>query len=132
MLKRLSRLFSSSREVDAPASRPRVPVQMHWFAGTLLPIPDWSRFADGATGALEGDAAHAYWDSAARTWLEAMNEALGDHYRIHESADFLLLSNLMDRPAQVFLATCQHAQQSGHARRRWRVGPLRGDGVRGA
>lgn len=124
MLKQLARLFSSSRQADPTASRPRVPVRMHWFADTRLPIPDWSRIAEDEAAELEGEAAHAHWDSAARTWLEAMNEALGTHYRIHESEDFLLLSNLLDRPAQVFLATCQRML----ARIRRNLGALADDG----
>ena len=36
-----------------------------------------------------------------------MRDALGTHYGITASQDFLLLSTLEARPAQVFLATCQ-------------------------
>ena len=36
-----------------------------------------------------------------------MRDALGTHYGITDSQDFLLLSTLEARPAQVFLATCQ-------------------------
>jgi len=110
MLKHLTRLFArppTAQTAPAAATLPRIPVQMHWLADTQLPIPDWQRIGEGEPAGLEGGAMHAYWTSAALNWLEASNEALGSHYRIKESQDFLLLSNLEDRPAQVFLATCQ-------------------------
>lgn len=107
MLKHLTRFFSHPQAAAPVSAWARVPVRMHWFADTQLPIPDWQPMHEGEAAALAGEEAHAYWDSAALAWLEAMNQALGPHYRVTESADFLLLSNLLDRPAQVFLETCQ-------------------------
>ena len=107
MLKHLSRLFSPSRTTAPVVARPRVPVPMHWFDGTRLPIADWERLHEEGGTALEGEAAHVYWDSAAQDWLDALCEALGEPYHVTGSDDFLLLSTLEARPAQVFLATCQ-------------------------
>jgi hypothetical protein len=89
------------------APLPRVPVRMHWYDGAQLPIADWDRISEDAPAGLDADATHIHRTSAAKEWLEALNQQLGEHYRITESADFLLLSNLMDRPGEVFLATCQ-------------------------
>jgi len=103
----LANLFSRAKPKAESMSLPRVPVQMHWFTDTQLAIADWQRIHETAPVDLAGDAAHIYWTSAAHAWLEALNQQLGEHYRISESQDFLLLSNLQDRPAQVFLQTCQ-------------------------
>jgi hypothetical protein len=123
MIRKLARLFARPQPAAPVAMLPRVPVQMHWFTGTRLPIPDWQRIGDNGPAGLEGEAAHAYWTSAALTWLEAVNDALGEHYRVLQSSDFLLLSSLEDRPAQVFLATCQRML----ARITRSLGPLAND-----
>lgn len=106
MIRRLARLFSRSAPAAPARQAPRVPVDMHWFDGTVLPLVDWERTTAPAQG-LDAASADLYWTSAALEWLEALNAALGDHYRVDRSADFLLLSNLLPRPAEVFLATCQ-------------------------
>ena len=49
----------------------------------------------------------AYWTVAAGRWLQAMAAELPSSYRIHQSADFLLLSALEDRPVEVFMQFCQ-------------------------
>lgn len=103
---RAHRLSRRRQQAHAKAM-PRVPVRMHWYASTRLPIADWERIDEDAPQQTAADAQHLYRTSAARAWLEAMNPPLGEHYRISESADFLLLSNLQDRPAEVLLATCQ-------------------------
>jgi hypothetical protein len=122
MLKHLTRLFSRPQPVAAIA-RPRVAVQLPWFADTELPIVDWERLHEGDAAGLEGDAAHALWDSAAQGWLEALRDALGDHYGITGSDDFLLLSSLESRPAELFLAACQRMR----ARILRNLGTLAGD-----
>ncbi|MGE8225921.1 MAG: hypothetical protein ACN6RK_09045, partial [Stenotrophomonas sp.] len=99
--------LSREKKSAKVAPLPRVPVRMHWYDGTQLPIADWDRISEDAPTGLDADATHIHRTSAAKEWLEALNQQLGEHYRITESADFLLLSNLMDRPGEVFLATCQ-------------------------
>jgi len=99
--------LSRERTPKATPSLPRVPVRMHWYDGTQLPIADWGRISEDAPAQMDAEAVHIYRTSAAREWLEALNHRLGEHYRITESGDFLLLSNLMDRPGEVFLASCQ-------------------------
>ncbi|KRG65570.1 hypothetical protein ABB26_03200 [Stenotrophomonas humi] len=103
----LTKRSSRSKQLAQPKALPRVPVQMHWYDGTQLPIADWERISQDAPAEMNAEAVHVYRTSAAREWLEALNQQLGEHYRINESADFLLLSNLQDRPAVVVLETCQ-------------------------
>ena len=108
MIKTLTRLFGRPAEAAVSAtSLPRVPVEMHWLAGTQMPIPDWERMGEFDSEDQDDDRRHAYWNSTALTWLEACVETLGPDYGIRESDDFLLLSAMEDRPAQVFLNTCQ-------------------------
>lgn len=103
----LKKRSSRNKQLAKPKPLPRVPVQMHWYDGTQLPIADWERISQDAPVEMDAEAVHVYRTSAAREWLEALNQQLGEHYRITESADFLLLSNLQDRPAVVVLETCQ-------------------------
>lgn len=103
----LKKRSSRGKQLAPPKPLPRVPVQMHWYVGTQLPIADWERISQDAPVEMDAEAVHVYRTSAAREWLEALNQQLGEHYRITESADFLLLSNLQDRPAVVVLETCQ-------------------------
>ncbi|WP_296282836.1 hypothetical protein [Pseudoxanthomonas sp.] len=128
MLRYLTRLFSPQERTASAASaadaRPRVPVAMHWFADTRLPIVDWERLHEAGNAPPHGEEAHVYWDSAAQAWLEALRDALGSPYHVTGSDDFLLLSTLEARPAQVFLTTCQRM----HARIRRNLGSLADDG----
>ena len=108
VIKQLSRWFGKKSETSAPAMvLPRVPVEMHWWADTRMPIPDWERIGESEPESEDSDRLHAHWNSAALTWLEACVGTLGTDYCIRESQDFLLLSAIEDRPAQVFLNTCQ-------------------------
>lgn len=95
--------------LEAPAA-----VDMVWFDGTRLPIPDWA--AIDAGGAPDGDAEtrDGFRTAAAGHWLQAMAEALPDGerpYRVHASADFLLLSALGDREVELLLQFCQAARR---------------------
>lgn len=103
----LATYLSREKTQKPMAALPRVPVRMHWYDGTGLPIADWGRIDEDAPAGMDGVATHIHRTSAAKEWLEALNQRLGEHYRITESADFLLLSNLMVRPGEVFLASCQ-------------------------
>jgi hypothetical protein len=83
------------------------PVPMHWFNNTQLPLPDFERIRQSQPGDLDEQARNDWWTAVAGHWLLAMSAALRGHYRIRASADFLLLSDLPDRPAQLFLEFCQ-------------------------
>ena len=108
MIKRLARLLGRAPGPTASTSTlPRVAVDMHWHTGTQLPIPDWQRIGEAEPENPGDGQLDAYWNSAALTWLEACVEQLGEGYRVTESRDFLLMSTLEDRPARVFLNTCQ-------------------------
>ncbi len=128
MLRRLARLFLPAAATASPSVGPdRVPVTMHWFDGTSMPIPDWQRIGDSAP-TDSGDARlHAYWDSAAHAWLDAGVARLGEGYRVRGSDDFLLLSTLDSRQGDLFLATCQRML----ARIRRSLGELADDGGHG-
>lgn len=84
-----------------------MPVPMHWFEGSLLPLPDWNRIAAEEPADAAEAARHDWWTAAAGHWLLAMGRELDGDYRLRASADFLLLSSLPERPAQVFLQFCQ-------------------------
>ena len=108
MIKQLARFFRRTPEAaPSVAALPRLAIDMHWFDGTELPIPDWQRIGDAEPKGLGDEQVHAYWTSAALHWLEACVDKLGEGYGIAESNDFLLMSTLEDRPAQIFLNTCQ-------------------------
>jgi len=57
-----------------------------------MALPDWDAI-QAPQNALD-PALHLFWSSAARAWLEALAGALGQGYRIGESAEFMLLSML--------------------------------------
>jgi hypothetical protein len=86
-------------------------VPMHWFDDTQLPLADWQRIAQEQPPELDEAALHEWWTSAAGHWLLAMGAALEGGYRVQASADFLLLSDLPDRPTQLFLEFCQDVRR---------------------
>ena len=111
MLKTLRSLFgataapgstSAAREATVFAD-----VDMHWYDDTRLPLPVWENIAEAERPEWTVQEHDAFWTAAAGHWLQAMAAALPVRYRIHESEDFLLLSTLQDRPAEVFMQFCQ-------------------------
>lgn len=86
----------------------RMPVAMHWRSETRLPIADWGRMADGEDPRWDEATRHRYWTSAAETWLDTLADALPPGYEQRRSDDFLLLSTLPPRPAQLLLRFCQN------------------------
>ncbi len=125
MIRQLARLFSRPglAALAVPVATPRVAVEMYWRAGTELPIPDWQRIGDAEPHGLDDAAAHRYWTSAALSWLEALSGALGARYQIRQSGDFMMMSSLEERPAALFLASCQRML----ARIKRSLGPLADD-----
>lgn len=119
LLSALSRLSpDSDRGLDARGSAIAVlgefpPAPMQWFDDTRLPLPDWERIAAAQPAGLEPAAQDVWWTAAAGHWLLTMGTALDagaeapEGYRVRASEDFLLLSALPDRSAQVFLEFCQ-------------------------
>lgn len=107
-----SRLFGAEVKTpnvaETPASE-HLAVAMHWRDDTRLPIPDWERVAETDLPEWEQDYRDAYWTSAARHWLRTMADALSPGYAIRESKNFLLLSPLEARKAELFLRFCQSA-----------------------
>ncbi|WP_295844934.1 hypothetical protein [uncultured Xanthomonas sp.] len=107
VLARLTNRRERALEALPAVPMARVSVGMHWDSDTSMPIPKWEAIAEAEPAEAGADALHVYWTSAARQWLEVLDQQLGDHYAVTESADFLLLSNLEARPATVVLQTCQ-------------------------
>lgn len=83
-------------ELSAP-----YPGDLIYRSDTTMPIPDWQRLAwpDTTDVALQ----HRHANSLAAAWLDALTLTLGSQYRRSESANFMLLSSLEPRPAQVLI-----------------------------
>lgn len=112
MLKTLRSLFGvASGSGSTPVAREATTfadVDMAWYDDTRLPLPVWEEIAKAERPEWTPAAHDAYCTAAAGRWLQAMAAKLPSaSYRIHESADFLLLSALEDRPVEVFMQFCQ-------------------------
>lgn len=66
-----------------------------------LPAPDWVAFERWREGIADPAASGRAWEAAERGFVQHLAKALGAPYRVHESADALLLSTLDDRAARV-------------------------------
>lgn len=81
-----------------------------------LPRPDWNRIILGVeqlAGDRRDDDAwlHETWTSIARSWLEALREAL-PNYVVKESPQFLLLVAADDRRGDTLLRWAEHYRRS--------------------
>jgi hypothetical protein len=89
-------------------------VEMVWYDDARLPLPVWEEIAEAERPEWTPAARDAFRTAAAGRWLQAMAAKLpaaSPPYRIHESADFLLLSALDDRPVEVFMQFCQSVRR---------------------
>lgn len=89
-------------------------VDMVWFDDTRLPIPDWASIDAGGAPTDDAETRDAFRTAAAGHWLQALAAALPEAerpYRVHASADFLLLSALGDREVELLLQFCQAARR---------------------
>ena len=89
-------------------------VDMVWFDDTRLPIPDWASIDAGGAPTDDAETRDAFRTAAAGHWLQALGDALPEAerpYRVHASADFLLLSALGDREVELLLQFCQAARR---------------------
>lgn len=119
---------AASRRADAPGESGRAKaagrvsalleaqpdVDMVWFDETRLPIPDWASIDAGGAPADDAETRDAFRTAAAGHWLQALGDALPEAerpYRVHASADFLLLSALGDREVELLLQFCQAARR---------------------
>lgn len=119
MLKTLRSLFGGAsasrstpvaREATAFAVSDMQGRDMIWHDDTRLPLPVWEEIAKAERPEWTPAVRDAFWTAAAGRWLQALAAKLpaaSPPYRIHESADFLLLSALDDRPVEVFMQFCQ-------------------------
>ncbi len=82
---------------------------MRWRTSTAMPVPDWDSLQAPAE-ALDAEL-HSFWSSAARAWLEALAGALGSHYVIAESAQFMLLSTLRLRERRLALEYAERTRK---------------------
>ena len=78
-----------------------------WRPETTLPIPDWDQLEQPADASAEQ--LHAFWATAAFTWLSDLSARLGDGYAIAESDSFMLLGALSERQQQLAL---EYAEKS--------------------
>ncbi|NOT87523.1 MAG: hypothetical protein HOP03_05010 [Lysobacter sp.] len=115
MLKTLRSLFGGAPASDAsPVARVTTAfadVDMVWYADTRMPLPVWEEIAKAERPGWTPAEHDAFWTAAAGRWLQAIAAGLSPSYRIHESEDFLLLSELEDRPAEVFMQFCQSVRR---------------------
>lgn len=109
--------FRKDRAAPAvPASEPAYPApaaaEMRWRSDATLPIPDWEAM-DVAGGGASDAFLHDWYTAAARRWMEALGRALPDgQYSQRASDDFLLLSSLPDRTADLVLERCEQARRA--------------------
>lgn len=82
---------------------------MHWLSGTRTPIPDWEKISENESENWSDVQRHTFWTTVATQWLRRMSEVLGGGYQIRESDEFLVLSQLRDRRAEIFIGFCQSA-----------------------
>jgi hypothetical protein len=97
------RWLRGKRTSEAPVEQ-RTPAAdgVRWRADTSLPIPDWERQPWPQTE--DSAVLHAHANGLAAAWLDATATALVAHaYRRDESHNFMVLSALDARPAQVLL-----------------------------
>lgn len=113
MLNRLKALLSREQVSTPPIAMEvaRPAVALHWRAGTSWPIPDWEAVAVAEQGEWSEVELDAFWTAAAFQWLERMAARRGHGYSIQESREFLLLSALPQREANVFLRFCESARK---------------------
>lgn len=94
-------LGRDKRQASLPELTAPYPGDLVFRPGTIMPIPDWHQldWPDTADVALQ----HRHANSLAAAWLDALTLTLGFQYRRSESANFMLLSSLEPRPAQVLI-----------------------------
>lgn len=102
----LNRLLSVFRRAPPAASIVQIAsafaaIDMHWSAPTTMPVPDWEKIALAEHPEWTPSTRDTWWTAAAGNWLQALAARFGAHYRLHESADFLLLSALDDRRVEL-------------------------------
>ena len=115
MLKTLRSLFGGAPASDAlpvaSVTTAFADVDMVWYADTRMPLPVWEEIAKAERPGWTPAEHDAFWTAAAGRWLQAIAAGLSSSYRIHESEDFLLLSELEDRPAEIFMRFCQSVRR---------------------
>jgi hypothetical protein len=115
MWNRLRRLFgggdASVADSVSRLATDFAPVPMAWDGDARVPLPVWEEIAKAEDPAWTPGERDVFLTAAAGRWLQAMAARLGDDYRVHESADFLLLSPLGDRPVELFLQFCQSVRR---------------------
>ena len=115
MLKTLRSLFGGAPTSDAsPVARVTTTfadVDMVWYADTRMPLPVWEEIAKAERTEWTPAEHDTFRTAAAGRWLQAIAAGLSSRYRIHESEDFLLLSELEDRPAEIFMRFCQSVRR---------------------
>ena len=99
--------FFRKQQPPSKVERSRLATPLPWRSEATLPIPEWGRIEEPADAAAEQ--LHAFWDTAAFTWLSDLGARLGDAYSIAESGSFMLLGALSERHQQLAL---EYAEKS--------------------
>lgn len=69
--------------------------------------PDWSAIAELIEAALPEAKWNDAWETVARAWVGRLRESLGREYRVHESPNFLILTEAPARVLQDITKTCE-------------------------
>lgn len=73
--------------------------------------PDWNAIAGIIERQIPEQDWKSAWEAASRAWVGALGRCLAGRYRVHESANFLILSAAPDRIAQDVVDSCERALQ---------------------
>ncbi len=100
----LDRLLGRGEPAIAEKLRPTIDVPtLVLREGTTFPIVEWDALDAHAPQSSDPKVLDEFWTAVAYTWLEKLQQSLGEGYNIVESERFLLLSSLDARPAKVML-----------------------------
>ena len=80
--------------------------------GHRFHCPQWPAISDWVSTRYSEDQWHVAWTTLGKDWLEHLRSELSGDYAIHESTNFLLLSNQPARQAKRLLEHCEYACQT--------------------
>jgi hypothetical protein len=75
---------------------PAFPLREHMSLYNGLPLPDWQALIEWAASMNDADLQRAALEQGKRGWLLHLRDALGPHFRLHESESAYVLSSLED------------------------------------
>lgn len=84
-------------------------ISEHFHVAQGFCHPDWSAISEIVEKKFPESEWHSAWEGASRAWLERIRDRLGGDYRIHETANFMILSAA---PARVLKHACVSFEDS--------------------